>query len=160
MNNPKLEIPVDSEAKSIKLLYDRCKSGINENGKEWNLYGVEHEGVQKSYFATKKSHEMLQHFEKGDFVNIKHKRLSNGNTMHEVSPANKLINKKNNNTDDAIKWGMAFNNATRLVSSVPLHSDETIEDRVELIKNITPKMFKIACSQPKLESDDKNDTPF
>ena len=66
----------------------------------------------------------------------------------------------NNNNDLAIKWGMAFNNATRLVASIPLHNDETPKDRVELIKDLTPKMFEIACSMPTTYDENEDDELF
>ena len=45
-----------------------------------------------------------------------------------------------------IKWGMAFNNATRLF----VHSKMLYEDKVKAIENIMPKMFEIACGMKPL----------
>jgi len=39
-----------------------------------------------------------------------------------------------------IIWGMAFNNATRLV----VNTEGSLEEKVELVKSIMPKMFEIA----------------
>jgi len=49
-----------------------------------------------------------------------------------------------------IKWGMAFNNATRLLT----HSKMPYHEKVESIEKIMPKMFEIACSMKPLV--DKN----
>lgn len=47
-----------------------------------------------------------------------------------------------------IKWGMAFNNATRLLTN----SKMLYTDKVEAIETIMPKMFEIACSMKPLVS--------
>ena len=47
-----------------------------------------------------------------------------------------------------IKWGMAFNNATRLLTN----SKMPYEDKVKAIERIMPKMFEIACSMKPLVS--------
>ncbi len=56
------------------------------------------------------------------------------------------------NRDDGrsleIKWGMAFNNATRLINSV--EGENNINKKVEMIQEIMPKMFEIACSMKPL----------
>ena len=152
--NPKLEIPVNSKAQ-VKLLFDQPRIGNSANG-EWYLYGVEMMGQEYSYFASEKAHEMLQHYNKGDEVEIHHKPLPNGNTVYEVSPLNgatpkaKTVSKTD--TDMSIKWGMAFNNATKLVVSEH-EFDGDIFKRVKLIEKIMPEMFKIACSMPTSETD-------
>lgn len=63
-----------------------------------------------------------------------------------------------------IVWGMAFNNATRLVANIS--TDEGVVDKVALIKDIMPKMFEIARGldavleqEQKKESGD-DDLPF
>jgi len=150
--NPKLEIAVDSKAQ-VKLLFDQPRIGNSANG-EWYLYGVEMMGQEYSYFASEKAHEMLQHYNKGDEVEIHHKPLPNGNTVYEVSPLNGATPKAKTDTDMSIKWGMAFNNATRLVAN----NNETVSQKVKLIETIMPEMFKIACSMPTLETDN-DDVP-
>lgn len=60
------------------------------------------------------------------------------------------VKNRDNDRSLEIKWGMAFNNATRLVSSEKLHEETDINDRVALIKMITPKMFEIACGMKPL----------
>tara|TARA_R100000773_G_C4221308_1_gene120438 strand:- start:2852 stop:3490 length:639 start_codon:yes stop_codon:yes gene_type:complete len=68
-----------------------------------------------------------------------------------------------------ILWGMAFNNATRLAASIPLHEDEgDIKSRVQTIESIMPKMFKIAQGLDSVlkkqdaekRKDDTSDLPF
>ena len=152
--NPKLEIAVDSKAQ-VKLLFDQPRIGNSANG-EWYLYGVEMMGQEYSYFASEKAHEMLQHYNKGDEVEIHHKPLPNGNTVYEVSPLNGATPKAKTDTDMSIKWGMAFNNATRLVAN----NNETVSQKVKLIETIMPEMFKIACSMPTTSETDNDDVPF
>ena len=82
---------------------------------------------------------------------------SSTDTSHNVEhkPANGV------ERDIAIKWGMAFNNATRLVSSLPLHNDEgDLKSRVKVIKSIMPEMFSIACSMPAQKQVNEDDLPF
>ena len=68
-----------------------------------------------------------------------------------------------------ILWGMAFNNATRLAASIPLHKDEgDIKSRVQTIESIMPEMFKIAQGLDSVlkkqdaeeRKDDISDLPF
>jgi len=157
-NKPTLEIALKS-AVNIKLLFDEPKIGHTSNG-EWRLYGVLHDGVEKSYFASDKAHEMLQHYSKGDWVNIDHKLQSDGKkTIYEVTPGKEeTANNGNNNNDKdlAIKWGMAFNNATRLCANVP---DTSPGQRAILLEELMPEMFKIACSMPQ-EEVNKEEIPF
>ena len=83
----------------------------------------------------------------------------------EVKPAE--INKPENKFDNglAIKWGMAFNNSTRLVSEF----DWSCDEKIKVIKEIMPQMFDIACGMPekpkkeepkKVEKKDEDDLPF
>lgn len=70
--------------------------------------------------------------------------------MSERTPApsrpKNTQNTNHNDTDLKILRGMAFNNTTRLVCSMPFHADETPEDRIKLIAELTPKMLEIARS--------------
>ena len=145
---PKLEIPVGSEAK-VSLLFDNPKTGLSASG-EWRLYGVNHNGVEKSFFASDKAHEIMQHYNKGDNVLIEHKQIQDGKTVYSVSPVSVEFKKSKDDQDKSIKWGMAFNNATRLVMSEH-EFDGDVMKRVELIKQIMPKMYEIALMQPEEE---------
>mgnify|MGYP003145458371 FL=1 len=149
-NKPTLEIPL-KRAVNIKLLFDEPKIGHTSNG-EWRLYGVLHDGVEKSYFASDKAHEMLQHYSKGDWVNIEHKLQADGKrTVYEVTPGKEERKSvENSDKDLAIKWGMAFNNATKLVSS--MHNENIdLKGWVKAIDSIMPEMYRIACSMPQQE---------
>ena len=156
-DRPLLEIP-KNQSVIISLLFDDPKTGTNQNG-PWQLYGVNHEGVEKSYFASEKAHEMLQHYSKGDTVKIEHKPTGEGRSMYVVSPTKAKPKSKPASNDQAIKWGMAFNNATRLVSN--LSTNETVASKVELVEKIMPDMFRIACSMPDEDQKKKDDDlPF
>ena len=141
----------------VTLKFDEPRTGVNQNG-PWRLYGVLHDGIEKSYFASDKAHEMLQHYKKGDTVKIEHKPTGEGRSMYVVSPTTQ--NAPKSDTDQNIKWGMAFNNTTKLVSSFPLHNDEGIADRVGLIEELLPRMYKIACSMPEVYSERSDDELF
>ena len=156
-DRPLLEIP-KNQSVIISLLFDTPKTGMNQNG-PWHLYGVNHEGIEKSYFASEKAHEMLQHYSKGDTVKIEHKPTGEGRSMYVVSPTEEKPTSKPASNDQAIKWGMAFNNATKLVSNISPNAP--IADKVELIEKIMPDMFRIACSMPDEEQKKKDDDlPF
>jgi hypothetical protein len=64
--------------------------------------------------------------------------------------------------DIAIKWGMAFNNATRLVANTSYGN--SLSDKVSLIKDIMPEMFKIARGLDAVlkqeQKQDEDDLPF
>ncbi len=155
-DRPLLEIP-KNQSVIISLLFDEPRTGTNSKG-PWQLYGVNHEGVEKSYFASEKAHEMLQHYSKGDTVKIEHKPTGEGRSMYVVSPTEAKPTSKPASNDQAIKWGMAFNNATRLVANT---MDITPQQKVLLIKEIMPEMFEIACSMPDEEQKKKDDDlPF
>jgi hypothetical protein len=82
--NPKLEIPVGGSA-DITLQFDQPKIGEGPNG-PYYLYGVEVMGEKKSYFASEKAHEYLQHYGKGDVVRVDHKALPEGRSVYNVTP--------------------------------------------------------------------------
>jgi hypothetical protein len=155
-DRPLLEIP-KNQSVIITLKFDEPRTGVNQNG-PWHLYGVNHEGVEKSYFASEKAHEMLQHYSKGDTVKIEHKPTGEGRSMYVVSPTEEKPTNKPASNDQAIKWGMAFNNATRLVANT---MDITPQQKALLVKEIMPEMFEIACSMPdKVQKKDDDDLPF
>ena len=82
----------------------------------------------------------------------------------EVKPCSEVKSDPVDNRDSAIKWGMAFNNATRLVSNIKTtDSVSFIEDKVKMIEEIMPDMFRIACSMPEeptKEKENDDDLPF
>ena len=56
-NRPKVELALNSEAK-LTLTKDKCYEGTNAYG-AYYLYSVEHEGEQKSFFATPEVHQAI-----------------------------------------------------------------------------------------------------
>tara|TARA_R100001163_G_scaffold48902_1_gene36751 strand:- start:75 stop:572 length:498 start_codon:yes stop_codon:yes gene_type:complete len=70
----------------VELMFDNHKDGINSYGKPYFLYGVKHQNVEKSIFATPKLHEQLRHYGKGDIVNIRKEEWSPGKTKFNVMP--------------------------------------------------------------------------
>lgn len=121
---------------------------------------------------------------KGDCVNIR--MISDGErTNYVVSPSKVEYDKppeeiktvkeskygydsvKERDTDRRldILWGMAFNNATRLVSN--LSTNETVASKVELIEKIMPDMFNISRGLDDVlnqelakKEENENDLPF
>ena len=158
-NTQNLKIPIGTEA-TVTLRFDQPKTGFNDSG-EWRLYGVTHNGIEKSFFASEKAHEVMIHHKKGDILNIKHKSIDDGRSVYEVRQIHGVSTpsvKKSNDTDLSIKWGMAFNNSSRLVANI---MDITPKQKVLLIKEIMPEMFEIACSMPDNQTkEDENDLPF
>ena len=107
--NPKLEIPVGGSA-DITLQFDQPKIGEGPNG-TYYLYGVEVMGEKKSYFASDKAHEYLQHYEKGDVVRVEHKALPEGKSVYNVTPVAAIAKKKPARDDSAegkVRHGFAL----------------------------------------------------
>ena len=71
----------------VKLTYDKCKSGESQYGL-WNLYGVEHEGKNKSIFAKDSLHLKLQKYGKGTHLILRRNQSENGQLEWQVTPAN------------------------------------------------------------------------
>ena len=136
--------------------------------KDGNVYTF-NRGQEFTLLASEALYKHLSIYEKGSLITIKMVPNEKGGVVWDVEPMQKteqnktdLINKINkpSDTDLAIKWGMAFNNATRLVSSIPLHADESVEDKVGLIGKLTPEMFQIACNMPDQKPKEDDDVPF
>ena len=107
--NPKLEIPVGGSA-DITLQFDQPKNGEGPNG-TYHLYGVEHMGENKSYFASEKAHELLQHYGKGDVVRVDHKAFGDGKSVYNVTPVSAIAKKKPTQDDSAegkVRHGFAL----------------------------------------------------
>ena len=134
-NKPEIKLKI-GESVVGTLLNDTPYEGSNSNGKYY-MYSLN-----------------------VDVVEISHKRKDDGGSVYNA----KLIGKEekikgsSSNTDLAIKWGMAFNNATRLVANIS--TDEGVADKVALIKDITPSMFEIACSMPTQPDEDPDSLPW
>lgn len=155
-NKPELKLDVGDSSIGT-LLFDKPVSGTNSNG-EWNMYTLDIEGIEMVHFASENAHNTLRGCSKGDTVSIEHKPRPKGGSMYIVDIVgqsdikSKNTNANNNSSvfsddrDLSIKWGMAFNNATRLVANIS--TDEGVVDKVALIKDIMPSMFEVACSMP------------
>jgi hypothetical protein len=168
-NKPELRIAI-GESFEVTLLSDKPLSGTNANG-EWNMYEVRHDDVDYVHFASAMAHETLKNNGLNDVVKIEHKNLAGGKSVYDVrtikkGSSNKESNPGNSDTELQIKWGMSFNNATRIVVaknsiSATMGNDDEI---VKQVSELTNKLFKVACSMPelnsakKIESDD--DVPF
>ena len=160
-NKPTLKIALHDEV-MFTLLRDEPQQGSNENG-EWNRYDVKVDDTEMSYFASANAHKTLKDCDKGDVINIRHTPRGAGGTMYLVDVVGKanLKNKnKSSDTELAIKWGMAFNNATRIAASAKVdHPNEN----VTIIKNLMPEMMKIANGLEeylKSQEPEDDDTPF
>jgi len=77
-NRPKVELALNSETK-LTLTKDKCYEGTNSYG-TYYLYSVEHEGEQKSFFATPEVHQAILEsgIRTGDQFLIRKKAVQNG----------------------------------------------------------------------------------
>lgn len=121
---------------------------------------------QKVEFKMSDSlYKKIVNFQQEELVYINMKPRSNGGFLYDIKPAIgediEKLNKNNGIKDynDAkkffnndhrgleIKWGMAFNNATKLVAQTTTSTDQ--KDMVGEIKRIIAPMFQIACGMEK-----------
>ena len=162
-NRPSINLDRINEGDSITVTKSYNGTGkLCSNGS--TMFGVLNQGVEKNLFVHQDADTVMviDHLNNMD-VNTSVTITSNrgGGYSLDGSKVQSTENKKPQNTDLAIKWGMAFNNATRLVASIPLHSDEgDVQGRVKAIESIMPEMFKIACSMPESTQEKANDLPF
>jgi hypothetical protein len=164
---PELKI-AHGETAEVEFLYDKCITGQNNYGDYWmysfkvlsvkdgNDEDIMDGQLEMIYFANEKTHNQLQDYKSGATVKIKSQRHSNGENswfQNVVTPTGSTTKSKSsdNNADRnlEIKWGMAFNNATRLIASMTTTGD--MFAKVEAVEKIMPDMFKIACSMPEKE---------
>ena len=100
------------------------------------------------FVASEALYKHMSLYDKDDFIQItmKSNKESKAGFVWDVQPTKPSNGKPVSNADTSleIKWGMAFNNATRLVADNNLK----VKQKVELIEKIMPEMFKIACSMP------------
>ena len=99
----------------VELMFDRCKEGISDKGREWRLYTLKYDGDEYGHFASSALHQQLEKYGKGDVV-----KITNGPTGYKVVHASlgggtskAPAPKRNNNY--GITWGMCINNAVRIV---------------------------------------------
>ena len=162
-NRPSINLDRINEGDSITVTKSYNGTGkLCSNGS--TMFGVLNEGVEKNLFVHSDvdTRNVIDHLNNMD-VNTSVTIASNrgGGYSLDGTAVESVEIKKPQNTDLAIKWGMAFNNATRLVASIPLHNDEgDVQGRVKVIESIMPEMFKIACSMPESTQEKANDLPF
>jgi hypothetical protein len=162
-NRPSINLDRINEGDSITVTKSYNGTGkMCSNGN--TMFGVLNEGVEKNLFVHQDADTImvidhLNNMPVNTSVTIASNR-GGGYSLDGTAVESAEI-KKPQNTDLAIKWGMAFNNATRLVASIPLHSDEgDVQGRVKVIESIMPEMFRIACSMPESMQEKANDLPF
>ena len=123
-------------------------------------------GDQFDLVMSSTLYKKINDYEKGEAVHIE---LTNQNErlFWKVHVADVYKNKDiksdpvNNDRSLDIKWGMAFNNATRLACASNINN--TTKDKVELIAEIMPRMFQIACTMEtalKNTKEEEEDAPF
>ena len=149
---PKMEF-FTGQGRIVTLLYDSPKSGENNYG-TWYRYAVNSGGQEQCIFASTGLHEQLVTYKKGDTVEILKEEFEPGRTRFNVIPQegtlpNQPKPSSSNDTDLKIQLGMAFNNTTRLVCSMPFHADETPEDRIKLIAEL---YLETLYTRPRLHS--------
>tara|TARA_R100001082_G_scaffold4772_4_gene3438 strand:+ start:5290 stop:5907 length:618 start_codon:yes stop_codon:yes gene_type:complete len=123
-------------------------------------------GQKVDFKMSDSLYKKIVNFQENELVYINMKPRSSGGFLYDIKPATKNdidnlnsqddIEKepaKNNKSNDdnrglEIKWGMAFNNATRLVAQSATPEDE-LEVMVDEIKRIIIPMFQVACGMEK-----------
>jgi hypothetical protein len=160
-SNKPIKIRLEQDPKNINGL---AKS---YNDKTWLEFRIQAVNIGDSYFAapygdkdpfeinTGQSFEFVMSEKLFNKINdyqidesILIEMVNNGEKMFwKVEPTSadtKAVQNSspvNNNRSLDIKWGMAFNNATRLVSNLNIE----LSKKVNKIASIMPEMFKIAC---------------
>ncbi|QDP50181.1 MAG: hypothetical protein Tp1102DCM295711_24 [Prokaryotic dsDNA virus sp.] len=132
--------------------------------KEQDSYKI-NAGQEVEFKMTDSLHQKIVNFQENELVYINMKPRSKGGYLWDIKPATgediEKLNKnhgvedfnnarKNVNNDSRgleIKWGMAFNNATRLVAQTTTSVDQ--KEMVDQIKRIIAPMFQVACGMDK-----------
>jgi hypothetical protein len=112
------------------------------------------------FIMTETLFSKINNFEKGEkvFINMAPGskgmvwvvQLATENDINKlrIKTPDYVLNKNNNNDRGLeIKWGMAFNNATKLVAQTTTSIDQ--KDMVKEIKRIIAPMFQVACGMEK-----------
>ena len=153
-NRPSINLDRINEGDSITVTKSYNGPGkLCSNGN--TMFGVLNKGVEKNLFVhsdvdTRNVIDHLNNMPVNTSVTIASNR--NGGYSLDGTAVDSAEIKKPQNTDLAIKWGMAFNNATRLVGSTLV--EDSLDDAVKAIDRIMPEMFRIACSMPNEPKDD------
>ena len=139
------------------------KTAPSKDGKEYTI----NSGQEFELIASEALYKHLSIYDKNSLITVEMKKNDKGGVSWDVEPMQKAeaiqVNKPSQNLE--IKWGMAFNNATRLVAN--LSTNETVASKVELLEKIMPDMFRIACSMPEepikqeiKKEEEEDDLPF
>ena len=158
-NRPSINLDRINEGDSITVTKSYNGTGkLCSNGS--TMFGVLNQGVEKNLFVhsdvdTRNVIDYLNNMPVNTSVTIASNR--NGGYSLDGTAVESAEIKKPQNTDLAIKWGMAFNNATRLVANI---SDITPGQKVILIEEIINDLYSIACSMPESTQEKDNDLPF
>ena len=158
-NRPSINLDRINEGDSITVTKSYNGTGkLCSNGS--TMFGVLNQGVEKNLFVhqdvdTVMVIDHLNTMPVNTSVTIASNR-GGGYSLDGTAVESADI-KKPQNTDLAIKWGMAFNNATRLVANI---SDITPGQKVILIEEIINDLYRIACSMPESTQEKDNDLPF
>ena len=158
-NRPSINLDRINEGDSITVTKSYNGTGkLCSNGS--TMFGVLNQGVEKNLFVhsdvdTRNVKDHLNNMPVNTSVTIASNR-GGGYSLDGTAVESAEI-KKPQNTDLAIKWGMAFNNATRLVANI---SDITPGQKVILIEEIINDLYRIACSMPESTQEKDNDLPF
>lgn len=158
-NRPSINLDRINEGDSITVTKSYNGTGkLCSNGS--TMFGVLNQGVEKNLFVhsdvdTRNVIDHLNNMPVNTSVTIASNR--NGGYSLDGTAVESAEIKKPQNTDLAIKWGMAFNNATRLVANI---SDITPGQKVILIEEIINDLYRIACSMPESTQEKDNDLPF
>ena len=158
-NRPSINLDRINEGDSITVTKSYNGTGkLCSNGS--TMFGVLNQGFEKNLFVhsdvdTRNVIDHLNNMPVNTSVTIASNR--NGGYSLDGTAVESAEIKKPQNTDLAIKWGMAFNNATRLVANI---SDITPGQKVILIEEIINDLYRIACSMPESTQEKDNDLPF
>ena len=114
------------------------------------------------FIMTETLFRKINDFEKGEkvFINMAPGskgmvwvvQLAGEDDFKKLQSQSVIVNNSSNNSNNdikglEIKWGMAFNNATRLVAQTTTSPDQ--KDMVNEIKRIIAPMFQVACGMEK-----------
>ena len=124
---PLLEFQKEATYK-IELLFESPKSGKNQKGNDWYLFGVKHNGIEKNFFADYDLKDELLKFTRGDIVEITDEDLTENPWAHKwkvvtVSTNNSLdeiIKSSKNNTEIKIEVFASM----KIASAISANLDE------------------------------------
>ena len=66
---PKLDFE-NGKTYKVEILFDSPKTGKNAKGRDWYLFGVKHDGIEKNFFADYALTNELKKYSRGDILEI------------------------------------------------------------------------------------------